>query len=1193
MNTFLKCRFYSIVWLSLLFLSVTVNANTYTKATLSDEQFLLLDIKNKKFSFLEAIDAYGIDDQVLLPIGALLQSLELNYVVSVAQGTIKLSKGDVVIDIDLINQTVQGPLADIAEPILWSNEEDELLVSHLLIESMIDAKLDFSLATLAINISQAANLFPVERRLEREKRRQSIAKADPNSIPDKAQQRIFSDEFILDTYQLFTPPHANINMNLLSVNDGNDNSSTNTTLSNSIQSNFDLLYHYAQLTVNKQGDSDIASNLTFQRHQSSPYESFPLGIKSYSFGDVFGKADNLTLGNSAGIGFSVERRPVNYSRKFGRVTLEDMAPPGWEIELYRGGVLLQTSTVPDDGRYVFEDIETIYGVNKFEIKLYGPFGEEEVHHKNIRINSTQLKRDQFGFNSYVLDAGNKVLDGLNGQSDPIEPDTLGFAIDYGLTDSLTLGVNFSHLEDARQQKQQFVGTEIQTSIPGALLDFSFSHQLGKGIAGLAAVSGRLWDNTTYQLSYEKNDNYQTENANPDRDLITGSFSGRLYKVSYNNIASFSTDDITDTFSAINRLSSKIGDLNFTNILNFRKVKQKTLNALAESESFTGSLSVAGRLLENTRLSGSVTYDIKESGDIDQLRLSTNTRLTNSLNLNNQVEYFPDGASKWRVNSGVSWATRQATFNSSLSYDDNGQWSVSLGLRFSLGYDHHNSEWMMNAENMASSGTMDITSYLDQNNNRQLDEGDVALPGVSFSPAKQWQGVKSNAKGKAILPFISSFNPTTVNPAWVLGVSPSTRSYSVYTHPGSRIKAQVPFSVKTTVNGFVYLNNIDGDPMATANVLLQDMAGNTIEQNTSDEDGYFEFIDIHPGQYQIAIDPAALTTRTLRSDPGSLRFTTPPAGGYFELGVLLAVPISQQVSEVSRVIKPTIDNYEPIEEVEKLLGIQVFSPQGQDTTIAGPSQTDVSTIKPIDTFTQIGETPATIAGNMPKAPVAAQMLQSASVLSTPKAKPQPKPQLKRSSVRRVGQSSMPTTSSTSRFALQFAVFSTASLTNDLIKTLQAAGFKAQSYFDKQLMGYRVLMGPFDNQQQATNKSNELKGQGFDNFTRSWPQQTLPTNSNNGHSNNTNAATGLPANGFTIQLMVAQSQKSIDDTTANNMFGDDLFQIKKSSQGKLLNVLLKGRYLTRVQARQAVNGLPQQWRSKTWIRPVADLRASQVN
>ena len=131
-----------IVACCLLAHSATVRGASFSKAELSDEQFLLLDVKNKDLLFLEAVDAYGLEGesgasgengqqrQVLLPLAALLQALEMDFVVSTKNATIKLSRGNVVFDIDLLNQTQNGPLRDNTQAFFWSTKTFPLAIFH-------------------------------------------------------------------------------------------------------------------------------------------------------------------------------------------------------------------------------------------------------------------------------------------------------------------------------------------------------------------------------------------------------------------------------------------------------------------------------------------------------------------------------------------------------------------------------------------------------------------------------------------------------------------------------------------------------------------------------------------------------------------------------------------------------------------------------------------------------------------------------------------------------------------------------------------------------------------------------------------------------------------------------------------------------------------------------------------------------
>ncbi|MFT7217902.1 MAG: cell division septation protein DedD [Paraglaciecola sp.] len=1161
--------------------STTAIGASFSKAELRDEQFLLLDVKNKELLFLEAIDAYGLeglngqDAQILLPLAALLQALEMDFVVSTANATIKLTRGNVVFDIDLINQTQSGPLRDNTQPFFWSNEENELLVSHILIEQLIDAKLSFNPSLLVVTIDQAQGPFPVERRLEREKRRRNAIRTTQENPNADLNTIIFADEFILDTYQLASMPYVYNNFNFIS--NGDQNSDTN--ISNLLQSNFDLLYHNANLTLNKRGNNDIATNLTFKRHQASPYENFYLGIQHYSFGDVFGTADNLTGNSQEGIGLSVARRPVNFSRKFGSMTLEDFAPPGWEIELYRGGVLLISSTVPDDGRYVFEDVETLYGVNKFEIKLYGPHGQEEVHHKNIRINGTQLKQGEYGFDSYILDAGNKLLGGINGKAEAFNPDTFGFSWDYGLTENISMGFNLAQTKNNLNTDQQFIGADLQTSIPGALFDFALSHEVGQGYAALAAVSGRLWDTTTYQLNYATNNNYQQQDIKPDEDLFSASVNGRLFKINYNNLVAFNKNNQTQSLTATNRLSWRLGKLNITHVVNYRHTQSNITTAI-NSEILTGELSIAGRLGQDNRIAAGINYDMKDKAKINVFRLSTGIRLSEKINVNSQLDYRPLSSVKWRINNALSWSSPGATFYSSFAYDANDQWSVGLGLTFSLGYDEYKDDWLFDSQNITAGGTMDINSYLDQNNNQKLDEGDVALPGVRYGHLKQWEAISSNAEGKALLPFITSYRPTQISPSSTFGIVPSTKSYAVYTHPGSRIKAQIPFTVRTSVSGFVILDDEDGEPLINAKLVLSHIADKSVDHTTTDQDGYFEFNDIVPGDYRVTIDPETLDSRALQSDPGSVRFSTLPAGGFLELGVIAAVPLSRGGIVTMRETIATINNYEPLEKVERLL------------SLLDQPEVVVADEKSLST-----------------APVNYPLLPSSTVLKASKEQIkaiQNIQQLKHSAVLADPTTDFVFTNTTNmdeaittQWALQFAIYSSQDRTEELLIQLQQMEISAVSVFDPQAKTYRVVAGPYPNKTQTSGLSKELNKLGFDNYLSAWPAKldTADAAPNTPKIAAIIHTPDLPMSGYTIQLMVASNKNTLKQVIQTQLGGGieypDLYQIEKQYQGQPMYVLLKGHYVNRQLAEQDVRQLPDRFKGKTWIRAVTEIRAESMN
>ncbi|MFQ3236696.1 MAG: hypothetical protein ACI9C4_002269, partial [Paraglaciecola sp.] len=1063
----------------IFFVLAAVNVKAYANSALfkkiepTDEQFLLLDVKTANLLILEGATAYSFDRQVLLPVASLLQSLELNIQISTEQGTLSFTKGNQSYQIDLNDDNLFALLPESAGPIYWTDQESELLVSHLLVEALIEAKFEFNLSQLSALINQAANTFPVELRLAREKKRQS--RPAFVATKDDGLQRVFADEFILDSYQFIGAPQANIDLSLISKGGKQDIPGQNSLeYSGSLQTMSDLFYHYTQLTLNKKSDGELNSNLRFTRHQASPYEDLFLGINRYSFGDVFGKANDLSLSNQSGLGLTFARRPLNNSNKFATVTLEDFAQPGWEIELYRGGVLLQSGTVPDDGRYVFADVQTLYGINRFEIKLYGPYGETDVHRKNIRINSTQLKQRQYGFDGYILDSNKKLLS-AKGEEQGFKPDTFGFSYDYGLLPELNLGFSLSQKEDVANENQQFIGANLQASVPGALFNLSLSHQFKQGYAGLASVVGLLGQNTTYQMAYENNNNHDLKGINVKGEKYSGSLSGSLNQFFMSNSVSLERKDNIDTLNIFNRIATTVAKLNLSHVLQYRQLSLNNNQQGATSETLTGDISVVGRPTQNIRVAASASYDLKNNAEIRRVRLGGSLRLRKDINWSGQVEYFIDRDNDWRFNSALSWVTDKMTLQSTLNYDAAESWSVALGVRFSLGYDHHNNNLIISGTNMVSTGRLDINSYLDQNNNQRLDEGDVALPGVKFGPVRQWEGIRSADNGQAILPFVSSFRATNFTPTWVAGVSPTTKSYAVYTHPGSMIKAAIPFTVKTTVIGFALYGGEEGEPLISAEVKLLNSQGEVVKVFDTDLDGYFEFIDIEPGQYQVMINATSLADAALQSNPGKLAFTTPPAGGFFELSPILAIPLSESVTELVKVVIPNSENYDPIYEVEQLL-----NRVNNNDELSDDSETETETERATKGTSEDEDLEGSI---LEKDGI----LKRAQVM-VPTSQQAPSMELKQATMMApVSQVSIAALSApVGSFAIQFGAFQQEYIAKALIDSLLNGGIKAVSYFDEASKIYQVLTGPFVSRGEANEKAVEFKNLGFDNFIRNWPK-----------------------------------------------------------------------------------------------------------
>src|SRR5690606_12669253 len=100
----------------------------------------------------------------------------------------------------------------------------------------------------------------------------------------------------------------------------------------------------------------------------------PLKARSYTIGDTDLPNVPLTGDESQEFGVRVSNNPLENSN-FQATDITGDSLPGWDVELYRNGILLDFVSVGNDARYVFDNIELFAGDNNFEVFFYGPQGE--------------------------------------------------------------------------------------------------------------------------------------------------------------------------------------------------------------------------------------------------------------------------------------------------------------------------------------------------------------------------------------------------------------------------------------------------------------------------------------------------------------------------------------------------------------------------------------------------------------------------------------------------------------------------------------------------------------------------------------------------------------------------------------------------------------------------------------------------
>jgi hypothetical protein len=204
---------------------------------------------------------------------------------------------------------------------------------------------------------------------------------------------------------------------------------------------------------------------------------------------------------------------------------------------------------------------------------------------------------------------------------------------------------------------------------------------------------------------------------------------------------------------------------------------------------------------------------------------------------------------------------------------------------------------MNNEFYGGSATLDAHSYLDRHANGIPDVLDHNLEGVSYSGNPNWNDLKSGENGRIILPGAYGNSEFSFSAKWQEGSATVNNNYVVYTHPGAYVDVNMPFYLITDLTGFVIRLQAD-EEIGLRNVEMQllDTDNKVVQTTETDEDGYYEFLQLAPNNYKVQASKDYLKIKGFTSDVIGTDVTTSGRGGYVELPSIILRRISKELGK---------------------------------------------------------------------------------------------------------------------------------------------------------------------------------------------------------------------------------------------------------------------------------------------------------
>ncbi|HPS63637.1 MAG TPA: hypothetical protein PLK82_11290, partial [Bacteroidales bacterium] len=566
---------------------------------------------------------------------------------------------------------------------------------------------------------------------------------------------------------------------------------------------------------------------------------------------------NISI-NAPVVGGQISNTPTTFQRSFCSYTLHDYTEPGWIVELYVNYVLVDYVTADASGYYSF-DVPLVYGNSVVKLRFYGPWGEERTREQTIRIPFNFLKPGKF---EYTLNGG--YLDNNSGHK------YSKLNLNLGITRRLTVGAGVEYLSSLKDKPFMPFANFSLRLFNSTLVSGEYFY----GVRWRGIVTTRLPADMSLELYYtniDKNQKAINTNYLEERKAV---LSVPIKARFMNSMMRLTVDQFvlrkSQYFSGELMLSGHIWGVsaNLTTMALFVKPSNPYI---------LSTLSMGIRLPAKIVLTPQVSYIVNQSkllsvkAEIEK-RILHNGTVTLSYDRN-----FANNSNTFQA--GVRYDFRTVQTNLSIRRTE----SVTSSQQFARGslvYEGKGGRLKFNRNSSVGKGGIVVITFLDLNANGHFDKGEPKIPGVTFkiNGGRMEKRTKDSTMRVADLePFTNYFieldKSGFENVAWQI-VKPTI---SVTVNPNQFKLIYIPVRIFGEVSGTVMFEQDTlsrGLGRVIVNLYRSDSA--RIASVLTEEDGYFDYLGLLPGQYFAKLDPVQLTKIGMEATPAILPFNIRPA-----------------------------------------------------------------------------------------------------------------------------------------------------------------------------------------------------------------------------------------------------------------------------------------------------------------------------
>ena len=771
------------------------------------------------------------DQEVLLPVSDLFNFLKIKNTLSAGMDSVSgffLSpESQYRIDRTKNLITFQGRTYQLKSNDLVRTETNLYLLSKYFGEIFgLDCK--FNHRALAVNLTTKLEL-PAMREMRLEEMRKNISRLNGDTRADTTIRRSrpafhfgMADWSVISTQQIGDKTDTRINLALGSVIAGGE---------------ANVLLNYD-------------TNEPFTEKQQYYYWRYVNNNSSFLRQTTAGKISTEATSSiyNPVVGIKLTNTPTTFRRSFGTYPLSDYTTPGWMVELYVNNVLVDYLKADASGFFSFQ-VPLVYGNSNVKLKFYGPWGEERSREQQIIVPFSFLPPGEV---EYTVNAGMV--------EDSIHSIFSKGVLNYGISRGITIGTGVEYLSSVTTGTVMPFVTLATRPLSNMLLSGEYTY----GVRGKGILSVQLPRNMQVELNYIKykpgqkavNYNYLEER----KAILTLPLRGKnfsLYnRMTYDQIVLPGTG-----YSTAEWLISGAAYGFSTNLTNYAMFTSTNKPYVYSNLSFSFRLPRGIMFIPQAQYEYSNSELISVKAGLEKYLFRNGfLSLTYENNIKSKVQSAQFGFRYDLPFAQTGFTARQT----------NDQTTLMEMARGSLIVDRKTKYVGVNNRVSVGKGGIVFAPFLDLNCNNKRDNGEPKAAGLNI----RISGGTATKNDRDTTVRVTDLEPYTTylveldansfdNVAWKI----HNKTIKIVVDPNSFKLVEIPVSVVGEVSGTVVKEKGDtqeGLGRIVVNIFNPKslLSGKTL----SEPDGYFSYLGLAPGDYEVKIDTAQLRKLHLLATP---------------------------------------------------------------------------------------------------------------------------------------------------------------------------------------------------------------------------------------------------------------------------------------------------------------------------------------